>query len=220
MKSLIAVVPAEQQAAANAYMESRGHGPLTFSIPMIDGEVPTPNDDGTYATPITHYGCHWVDQGDALEIITTLDDASLDAAVMRLSDQIDQAPQRVSAATPVTLIIAHKRFATGPAQWGWDAVIRRKPDSGFRVAQKRLQFAADNTFTTILGEIVFAKETARRWTGELNLQLTEKTAVSYRLIRDSGKVLARGRLRVNMEKAVELPKFTKLTQDEPEESGD
>jgi hypothetical protein len=220
MKSLIAVVTAEQQAAANAYMESRNHGPLTFSIPMIDGEVATPNDDGTYASPITHYGCHWVDRDDVLETVAALDDTSLDATVMRLSDQIDEAPKRVGETTPVTMIVSHKRFATRPAQWGWDVVIRRKPDSGFRVVGKRLQFATDNKFETILGEIVFTKETARRWTGELNLQLTEKTAVSYRLIRENGKVLARGRLRVNMDKAVELPKFTKLTRDEPEESED
>lgn len=218
MKSLIAVVPAEQQAAANAYMESRGHGPLTFSIPMIDGEVAVPNDDGTYAIPITHYGCHWVDGDDILETVAALDDASLDAAVMRLSDQVDEAPKRVGEATPVTMIVSHKRFA--PRQWGWEVVIRRKPDSGFRVVGKRLQFASDNKFEAILGEIVFTKETARRWTGELNLQLADKTAVSYRLIRDGGKVLARGRLRLNMDKAVELPKFTKMTRDEPEESED
>ena len=220
MKSLIAVVTAENQAAANAYMESRGHGPLTFSIPMIDGEVAVPNDDGTYASPITHYGCHWADQDSILETVAALNDSSLDSAVMRLSDQTDESQKRIAEATPVTMIVSHKRFATRSAQWGWDVVIRRKPDSGFRVVGKRLQFATDNKFETILGEIAFTKETARRWTGELNLQLTEKTAVSYRLIRENGKVLARGRLRVNMDKAVELPKFTKLTRDKPEESED
>lgn len=219
-KALIAVVPAADRIVANAYLDSLGHGPDTFSVPMIDGEIATPNDDGTYTEEITHYCCHWVGADDVLDGVAVLADAALDNAVMQLTDQIADGQNEVKRATPVTLIIGHKRFATGPVQWGWDAVIRRRQDSGWRVNGKRLQLSSDNTFAAILGEIVFTKETARRWTGELNAMLSGKTAVWYRLVRDNGKVLARGRLRRDDNKAVELPKGTRLTRDEPDESED
>ncbi len=121
-RSLIISAPIEHCEAINAALEELGYGPNNLSVPMRGGErLQHDEETGELIGVPTHLGCHWWATESEIQVIESIRDTVLAAAVVRHEDLSSDPVGLFNATLGDYIEITHKQFQ--PNQWGWRAVM-------------------------------------------------------------------------------------------------